>query len=306
MTKPPNTGKMHEGEVETSAALVRSLLTAQFPHWADLPLSRVQSAGTDNAIYRLGDDLAVRLPRIHWATGQIDKEFRWLPRLAPLLPLTLPVPMAKGEPGEGYPWPWGVYTWLPGENATPARLADPNQAAVDLAGFILALQRIDPAGGPLPEPLGRGVPLATRDAFTREHIARLPGDLDAGTITAAWEHALRAPAWDRPPVWIHGDLQAGNLLAAHGRLRAVIDFGALQVGDPACELAVAWRMLDAEAREVFRAALSCDEATWARARGWALSVAVVEVAYYLHTNPVMVAAARHTLAEALSDHERGA
>lgn len=308
MTNSLPTGKMHEGEVETDAALVGRLLAAQFPHWADLPIHRVQSAGTDNAIYRLGNDLSVRLPRIHWATGQIEKEFRWLPRLAPFLPLALPVPLAKGEPGEGYPWQWGVYTWLEGENATPERLPDLRRAAVDLAGFVLALGRIDPAGGPPPDPskFNRGVPLATRDTFTREHIARLPADMDVEEVAAAWEEALHAPVWDRPPVWIHGDLQAGNLLAVEGRLSAVIDFGALQVGDPACEVAVAWRLLDAEARTAFRAALSCDRATWARARGWALSVAVVEVAYYLQTNPVMVRAARHTIAEVLADHRHRA
>lgn len=304
VTDSPANTKMHANEVETDAQLVRRLLTAQFPQWATLPIRRVEPAGTDNAIYRLGDDLAVRLPRIHWATGQVEKEFGWLPKLAPLLPLALPAPIARGEAGEGYPWSWGVYTWLAGENATPQRLTDLKQAAADLARFIVALQRVDPVGGPLADPLkgNRGVPLAARDALTREQIARLPPDLDPGPLLTAWEHALHTPAWDDVRVWIHGDLQAGNLLAVNGRLSAVIDFGALQVGDPACELAVAWRLLNAEAREVFRTALSCDEATWARARGWALSVAVVEIPYYLHTNPPMVTAARHTIAEVLSDY----
>jgi len=254
---------MHADEVDTDASLVRRLLAAQFPQWADLPIEPVHSAGTDNAIYRLGDDMAVRLPRIEWATANVDKEHRWLPRLAPLLPLAIPVPLARGEPGEGYPWHWSVYRWLEGENATIDRVDDPRQAATDLARFVAALQRIDPNCGP---PARRGVPLATRDALTRDAIASSQRMLDTDAVTAAWEAALEAPGWRGPPVWIHGDLQSGNLLAQHGRITAVIDFGGLGVGDPACDLMVAWNLLSAETRDVFRAALTVDDATWARGR----------------------------------------
>src|SRR5439155_7211803 len=173
-------GKMHADEMDTDVSLVRRLLVAQFPQWADLPVEPVQSAGTDNALYRLGDDMVVRLPRIYWATGQADKEHHWLPRLAPLLPLAIPIPLAKGKPGEGYPWHWSVYRWLEGENATIERIADPRQAATDLAQFIAALQRIDTTGGP---PAGRGVPLAMRDTYTREAIAALHGMIDADAVT---------------------------------------------------------------------------------------------------------------------------
>ena len=206
--------RMHADEVDTNASLVGRLLAAQFPRWADLPLEPVRSAGTDNALHRLGDDMAVRLPRIRRAVGQVDKEHRWLPRLAPHLPLAIPVPLAKGTPGEGYPWPWSVYRWLEGENATIERIADPRQAATKLARFIAALQRIDPTGGPPPgeHNFFRGVPLATRDTQTRAAIASLRGTLDADAVTAAWEAALRAPSWDGPPVWVHGDLQYANLL----------------------------------------------------------------------------------------------
>ena len=268
--------------------------------------SRSDSAGTDNAIYRLGDDMAVRLPRIHWATGQVEKEHEWLPRLAPLLPLAIPVPLAKGMPGEGYPWHWSVYRWLEGENATIERIADPRQAATDLAQFIAALQRIDPTGGPPPGAHNsfRGVPLAMRDAPTRAAIAALRGTLDTDAVTAAWEAALRAPAWRGPPVWIHGDLQSGNLLAQRGRLSAVIDFGCLGVGDPACDLMVAWTLFSAETRDVFRAALPVDDATWARGRGWALSVGLIALPYYQNTNPVLAGIARRAIDEVLADHER--
>ena len=256
---PP--GKMHADEVDTDASLVRRLLKGQFPQWADLPIKRVESAGTDNAIYRLGDDMAVRLPRIHWAIEQVDKEHRWLPRLAPLLPLAIPAPLAKGVPGEGYPWAWSVQRWLEGENATVEAAADLRQAATDVAQFIIALQRIDPTDGP---PAGRGVPLMLRDAAMRAAIAEVRGLLDTDAVTAAWEAALEAPEWDRPPVWVHGDLLPGNLLVEQGRLSAVIDFGGLGVGDPACDLMIAWSLFSGESREVFRAALGVDDATWAR------------------------------------------
>ncbi len=300
--------KMHADEVDTDVSLVGRLLAAQFPRWADLPIEPVHSTGTDNAIYRLGDDMAVRLPRIHRATGQVHKEHRWLPRLAPHLPLAIPVPLAKGTPAEGYPWPWSVCRWLAGENATIECIADLRQAATALAQFIAALQRIDPTGGPPPgaHNFFRGVSLAMRDARTREAIETLHGMIDVNAASAAWEAALRAPAWHRAPVWIHGDLQAGNLLVERGRLSAVIDFGGLGVGDPACDLMVAWTLFSGASREIFRAALSVDEATWARGRGWALSVALIYIPYYLDSNPVGISAARHAIDEVLADHKHTA
>lgn len=296
-------GKMHVAEVETDVSLVSRLLVAQFPQWADLPIEPVNSAGTDNAIYRLGDDMAVRLPRIHWATGQADKEHLWLPRLAPHLPLAIPVPLAKGIPGEGYPWHWSVYRWLEGENATIERVTDLRQAARDLAQFIAAMQRIDLAGGP---PSNRGVPLEARDSFTREAIASLHGMIDTDAVTAAWEAALQVPEWQGPPVWIHGDLQGGNLLMNGGRISAAIDFGCLGIGDPACELSVAWNFLSAETREVFRAELPVDDATWARGRGWALSIGLIALPYYKITNPVLANISRRAIAEVLADHQQEA
>ncbi|MEP6774728.1 MAG: aminoglycoside phosphotransferase family protein [Chloroflexota bacterium] len=298
---PP--GKMHADEVDTDASLVRRLLKGQFPLWADLPIKRVESAGTDNAIYRLGDDMAVRLPRIHWAIEQVNKEHRWLPRLAALLPLAIPAPLAKGAPGEGYPWDWSVHRWLEGENATVEPVADPRQAATDLAQFIIALERIDPTDGP---PAGRGVPLVLRDAAMRAAITAVRGMLDTDAVTAAWEVALEAPEWDRPPVWVHGDLLPGNLLVERGRLSAVIDFGGLGVGDPACDLMIAWSLFSGESREVFRAALGVDDATWARGRGHALSQAIIFIPYYLGTNPAGVRNARRVVNEVLAEHKYGA
>jgi aminoglycoside phosphotransferase (APT) family kinase protein len=298
--------KMHHDEVDTDVSLVRRLLVAQFPDWAELPIKPVDSVGTDNAIYRIGDDMAVRLPRVERAAGgRVDKEHKWLPKLAPHLPLAIPVPLAKGIPGEGYPWNWLVCRWLEGETATAERIADLRQAATALAQFIIALQRIDPAGGPTPgrHNFGRGLPLATRDVDTRKAIASLCGMLDTEAVTSAWDSALSAPAWGHPPVWIHGDLLPGNLLVHRGRLSAVIDFGGLAVGDPACDLMVAWTFLSGESRDAFREALSVDDATWERGRGWALSWALIFIPYYLKTNPVGVSVARRTIDEVLADHK---
>lgn len=294
---------MHADEVSTDASLVGRLLAAQFPKWADLPIRPVNSTGTDNALYRLGDDMIVRLPRIHWVLGQIDKERQWLPKLAPHLPLAVPVQLAKGEPGEGYPWHWSVYRWLEGENVTIDCIPDPNQAAVDLAQFITALQQIDTSGGPSlgADSLARGKPLAARDSYTREAIAALADMIETHAVIATWEAALQAPEWNRPPVWFHGDMLPGNLLFKQGRLSAVIDFGALGVGDPACDLMVAWSLFSGESRDVFRKALTVDDATWTRGRGWALSVALIFIPYYLNTNPVGVSYAQRTISEVLAD-----
>jgi aminoglycoside phosphotransferase (APT) family kinase protein len=289
-------GKMHVDEVETSVSLVVRLLTEQFPHWANLPVEPVPSAGTDNALYRLGDDMAVRLPRIRSAVGDVEREHQWLPRLAPFLPLAVPLPLAKGQPGEGYPWHWSIYRWLEGVSASIERFADLRQAATDLAQFVAALQRIDPTGGPS---AGRGVPLAQRDVPTREAIEALRGMIDVDAATAAWEAALMTPVWPGPPVWVHGDMLPGNLLVKQGRLSAVIDFGGLGVGDPACDLMIAWGLFSGESRDVFRAVLSVDDATWARGRGWALSQALIFIPYYLNTNPVGVGIARRTIDEIL-------
>ena len=297
-------GKMHADEVDIDSSLVVRLLAVQFPQWAHLPLTPVPSAGTDNAIYRLGDDLAVRLPRVAGAAGQVDIEDRWLPRLAPHLPLAIPVPLARGRPGEGYPWSWSVCRWLEGESAQSQRIAREGQAARDLAHFIAALQRIDVVGWPPPGPPDspRGMPLSTRDAPTRAAIAELSGRLDTDVITAAWEAALQVPAWQGPPVWTHGDLLPGNLLVHEGRISAVIDFGCLGVGDPACDLIVAWTLLSAQTRDLFRAVLAVDDATWARGRGWALSIGLIALPYYQHTNPVFAATAHQMIAQVLVDH----
>jgi aminoglycoside phosphotransferase (APT) family kinase protein len=297
--------KMHENEIETDASLVRRLLSAQFPQWAALPIVPVSSAGTDNALYHLGDDLVVRLPRIDWAIGQVEKEHKWMPKLAPFLPLAIPLPLEKGQPGEGYPWEWSIYKWRKGRNATLDQIADPIQAAVDTAEFILALQAIDPTGGPdAIEHKLRGVPLSMRDTNTRDAIAAMNGIIDGEMATAVWETALEVPDWNRSPVWFHGDLLSGNLLFENGHLSAVIDFGGLGVGDPACDLMIAWGLFSGESREIFRSVLAVDDGMWARGRGQALSQAVIFIPYYLNTNPVGVDNARRMIDEVLADYRK--
>ena len=295
-------GRLHADEVDVDASLVGRLIAAQFPRWAGLPLERVRSGGTDDVLFRLGDGLVVRLPRIPSAVAQVDKEQQWLPRLAPQLPLAVPLPMALGAPGEGYPWPWSVHGWLRGPEATPEGIPDRHRAAADLGGFLAALQAIDPTGAPGPGRHNgfRGGPLADRDDATRAAIAELHGVVDADAATAAWTAALAAPAWAGPPVWIHGDLIPGNLLAHDGRLSAVLDFGCLGVGDPACDGMAAWTFLDAGARETFRTAAGFDDATWERARGWALSWGLLALPYYRESNPVLAERARRAVDEVLA------
>jgi aminoglycoside phosphotransferase (APT) family kinase protein len=299
---------MHPDELDIDSSLVRRLLAAQLPGWADLPLEPLVSSGSDNAMYRLGRDKLVRLPRRVGRTEEsLDKEIEWLPRLAPLLPLEIPVPLAKGTPGEGYPCRWAVYGWLDGETATVENVVDSRWAVEDLAGFVAALQAVDVAGAPVAGEHNflRGVPLARRDDGVRSAIAALAGEVDGPGVTAAWEAALEAPGWEGPPVLIHGDLSDGNLLARSGRFSGVIDWGGIAAADPACDLMVAWSFLPRDARERFRAALAVDDATWARARGWALSVALIALPYYWETNPVRVTVSLRRVEQVLGDHAPG-
>ena len=230
---------MHPNEIKTDAALVRRLLAGQFPQWADLRIAPVASYGTDHDIYRLGDHLAARLPRIGWATKQAALEAKWLPKLAPHLPLALPVPLAIGHPADGYPFDWSVYKWLPGENAN-GTINDLDQAAVDLAAFVKTLHQVDTTGAHPRPPHGRGGLLAEGDEQVRRSIAQLGDKIDGDAAIRSWEESLNASPWDSEEVWVHGDLLPGNLLVVDGRLSAVIDFGCLNVGDPACDLQPAW------------------------------------------------------------------
>ncbi|MFK0173319.1 aminoglycoside phosphotransferase family protein [Streptomyces sp. NPDC090306] len=282
------------------AVLVQKLIATAFPQWAVLPVRPVGTAGTANAMFRLGTDMVVRLPLTGGSAADIEKERDWLPQLAPQLPVSVPVPLETAPPGPDFPHPWAVHRWLDGHTPTVGRIAEPGLLARDVARFVAALRGVDPTGAPRSY---RGEPLTARDAQTRASIAELDTVVDTGAVTAAWESALSAPAPAGPPVWIHADLQPGNLLVdhAHDRLAAVIDFACTGVGDPAVDLIVAWYVLPAEVRRIFRLALGDDDATWARGRGWALSIALAELAHYRGRDATMTANAEHVVREVLAD-----
>ncbi len=286
--------KMHVDELEIDERVVRRLLVEQFPHWAELPLRRVESVGTVNAIFRLGDEYSVRLARRAGPTAPGGREFTWLPKLAALVPLEIPMPIAQGCPNDEYPWFWEVHTWLEGE-AVPIEAIDGLLAARDLAAFVAAMQQVDSSGGPP----GRGIPLAQRDKDFRYWLARFDGD---PSVSAVWESALASPPWSGPPVWHHGDLDARNWLVREERISGVIDWGEMGVGDPACDVMVAWKLHSPAARDAFRETLPTDDATWARARGWIVSQAVAILAYYTpQNNPILYNEAKSWLDLVLSD-----
>ncbi|MEV7416763.1 aminoglycoside phosphotransferase family protein [Streptomyces sp. NPDC089919] len=296
---------MHADEHPVDEELVRRLVAGRFPRWAHLPVRRFPSGGTVNAMFRLGEDLVVRLPLVAGGAPDIAMERGWLPRLAPLLPVAVPEVLGSGEPAEGYPWPWSVYRWLPGEVPRAGDPADPVALAEDLAGFVRAMRAVTLPGAPAAH---RGGPLAEQDADTRaaiEALRALPEEaVDCDAVLGLWDDALRAADREAAPVWLHADLMPGNLLVSGGRLAAVIDFGCTGVGDPACDLFPAWNLLPPEGRRAFRDALGVDAATWARGRARTLSQALVALPYYRSTNPAMAANARHVIHAVLTDPDR--
>ncbi|MFF3849164.1 aminoglycoside phosphotransferase family protein [Streptomyces sp. NPDC002328] len=290
--------RMRPDEVDVDAELVSRLVAAQFPRWAGLPVRRLPSAGTENAMFRLGTDKVVRLPRHPGAVADVAHEQRWLARLGPRLTVPAPVPLERGGPGEGFPWPWSVYRWLEGRNPVAGAVERPEALAAELGAFVAGLRGVDTRDGP---PNHRGVPLAERDAATRAAVAQLDGRIDTRAVTALWEESLRVPARTAPPVWAHGDLSPMNVLVEDGRLTAVIDFGTVGVGDPAVDLIVAWNLLPASARARFREAVGADDAEWARGRGWALSIALIALPFYWETNPPLAENSRHVIKEILAE-----
>ncbi|MFJ4630533.1 aminoglycoside phosphotransferase family protein [Streptomyces sp. NPDC088847] len=285
--------------------LVRALLTAQFPQWSGLPLELLEPAGSDHVIHRLGDTMSVRLPRSAWADGEAAKEHTWLPLLAPHLPLTVPEPLALGTPAPDYPWHWSVTRWLPGTPATTDTFTStPDRTTRQLASFLRSLQAAPAANSlrPGPHPELTRAPLAARDGATRAAIKALDGVFDTATLTEIWESALAAPPWDRQPVWCHGDFHTGNLLTTDGRISAVIDFGGLGMGDPACDLVIAYTLLSATTRPLFRTALGVDAATWTRGTGWALATGVAAYTRVAATEPRVARQSARQLTEIIAEH----
>ena len=287
-------------------ALARRLIDRQFPQWSHLPIAAVEFDGWDNRTFRLGCDLTLRLPSGDWYAQQVDKEQEWLPVLAPQLPLPIPTPVARGEPDDEFPYPWSVYRWLDGELASKARIDDLPAFATTLATFLNALRCVDATGGPAPgeHNFYRGGPLSTYEDETLQAIDALGDEIPAEAVKRVWDDAM-ATSWDRAPVWLHGDVATGNLLVRDGRLAAVLDFGSSGVGDPACDVVIAWTFLSGESRARFRAELDVDSATWSRGRGWALWKALISLVGHLEHDSPDAALARRDIEQILADYVSG-
>lgn len=280
--------------------LVKRLVTSQFPQWKDLPIRPVAKSGWDNRTFHLGETMLVRMPSAPEYAHQVEKEYRWLPKLAPFLPLEIPTPLALGRPGEGYPFHWSINRWIEGESASSKQSTD---VAVSLADFLLALERIDPANGPLTgaDNFYRGGSLNHYDSETKRSLAVLKNRIDTRAAEEVWETAL-STSWKHPPVWVHGDISPGNLLMRKGKLCAVIDFGQLAIGDPACDLAIAWTFFKDESRKVFQEKMQLDKDTWARARGWTLWKALIVAAGFTNPNNNESAQCWKIIEEVLKEH----
>ncbi len=288
--------------ISIDVSLVHRLVSLQFPQWKDLPIKAVEFSGWDNRTFHLGEEMVVRMPSREDYAGQVEKEQLWLPKLAPYLPLPIAMPVAMGQPGEGYPWLWSIYRWLEGETASREGILDLNKFATDLGTFLVALQKCDATGGPIagPHNFYRGGSLVTYDAETRQALSVLKDIVDVVAITEIWDQALTS-TWQLAPVWVHGDIAPGNLLIQHYRLSAVIDFGCLGIGDPACDLVIAWTFFKGDSRKAFKAAVPLDADTWVRARAWALWKALIVYAGLPGTNPFEKENARRVINEVLGD-----
>lgn len=297
--------KMHENELHIDEKLVYGLIENQCPQWATLPLNPVVSSGTDNALFKLGDEYVVRLPRVEWSPGDIgkniNKEWEWLPKIANLLNVPISAPLFKGEPDDNYPWPWTITKWNEGNNPNFEEKNEYASLARDLASFLNELHKIELVNGPISR---RGIPLKTKtlDEETRKALSELEGEIDIQSTILLWDHLSNIPYWSKTPLWVHGDFLPGNILIQNYSLNAVIDFSDVGMGDPACDLVIAWSLLNANSRKIFKENLDhIDENTWERGRGWALSIAVIMLPYYKNSNPVLAKLARRIIAQILSE-----
>jgi aminoglycoside phosphotransferase (APT) family kinase protein len=292
--------KMHENEIKVNKELVQTLLVHQCPQWAHLPLKPITSFATSHAIFRLGDEYVVRLPRIESAAASIHKEYTWVPQLASCLPISISEPCFQGKPDESYPWPWLVGKWHEGYNPVFEKETEYELLAQDLAGFLNQLHGIRLVGN---EPMAsRGTYVGYLELETRKAIQQLQDEVALAPAIALWEELLLVPSWPQEPVWVHGDLLPVNILVQNNRLGAVIDFADMGLGDPACDLIIAWGLLGPSSRKVLRDNLQgLDTAAWERSKGWALSIALIILPYYKNSNLGLVAIARRIIHNVLLD-----
>lgn len=288
--------------VEINDQLVGRLIGAQFPQWSDLPVAAVEQGGWDNRMFRLGREMVIRLPSAACYEAQIDKEQRWLPKLAPCLPVAVPTPVGLGRPGCGYEWHWSVYRWIDGARLHPDGITNRGKLAVELALFLKALQLVDIKNAPQAglHNFHRGGSLRVYDAETREAVELLAGELDSKRALELWAEAMNT-SWASDPVWVHGDFAEGNLLERDGSLCAVIDFGCMAIGDPACDLVIAWTFLERSASLRFRNAMGLDAATWRRAQAWALWKALITLVQARDVHPAEALRQRSILSTILED-----
>ncbi len=291
--------KMHENELEIDEHIVRALLKNQCPQWADLSILSIKSSGTDNALFRLGTEYVVRLPRIAWEPGsadkKINKEYEWLPQIAKCLDTPISFPIFKGNPSKDYPYSWLITQWLEGHNPDFENQNEYKVLAKDLAYFLNHFHGINLKNGPVSR---RGIRLNEKElnVETKKAISELKGEIDISLVSALWEQLSNIPYWNKDPVWVHGDFLPGNLLIQHNRLSAVLDFADVGIGDPACDLVIAWALLNPHSRNVFRENLELiDDKTWERGRGWALSIALIMLPYYKHTNLILATLAKRMI-----------
>lgn len=290
---------MHVDEVDINPELIKALLLEQFPEFTNHPLQKMHPEGTDNVLYRLGNDKLIRLPRTKSSSLNIEKELTWLPRLGPKLPISIPKILCKGLSNKNYPFPWLICEWLDGINPDQEDMVGKLKVAADLATFVNAMQQIPAKSGPN---CRRGQPLNTCDKQVLQSIPLLNKLYDTSLLKKLWESAINVPHWKKEPVWIHGDLHAGNLIVKDRILVGIVDWGLAGVGDPACDMMVAWTLLNQQSRKIFHSIIQPDDDSWARGRGWALFLGIVGYPYYRNKNPIFARIAKRALDQVIADN----
>jgi aminoglycoside phosphotransferase (APT) family kinase protein len=292
-------------EVNITVELVRRLIDSQFPQWSQLPITPVAESGWDNRTFHLGDELSIRLPSAQEYHEQVEKEQKWLPKIAPHLPLPISQPIAQGVPTEEFPWNWSIYKWLEGVSANQLSFSDNalETIAVQLAQFLAALHQYDPDEGPIPglHNWWRGAHPSVYDLETQSLINELKEFIDPDKATLLWNRAISS-TWQHDPVWVHGDVASGNILIKDDKISAIIDFGCMGVGDPACDLTIAWTFFKGNSRKLFKENLPLDEETWARARGWALWKALYQMSQLKEKSGAAFAKQQRIIKDVMDEH----